>query len=260
MLRGLVTALRTLTILPVPGREAGQMSSALPWFPLVGCLLGLLLLASAHLAGLASGGWAEGTACIVLAFSIILTRGLHLEGLADAADGFAGGSTKEKMLEIMKDSSTGPFGAIAVVMVLIIKFCALTRLADSGMAAWWIIPASIAARTGMVELAVSLPYARPSGGTALPFVSGATGSHRAAALVFAAVLSSAACGPIGLAAVAAGWLISRLFRYWCLRRAGGVTGDLLGACNEIVETALLMLAAVLAPQLAAITGWEMITG
>src|SRR5512145_1363019 len=122
MLHGLVTALRTLTILPVPGSDASDMSRALPWFPLVGCLLGFLLWGLAWGFGFMAVFWPGGTALVVVAASAILTRGLHLDGLADWADGFGGGRDKERTLAIMKDSHVGAFGVIALIIVLIARW------------------------------------------------------------------------------------------------------------------------------------------
>jgi len=119
---GLVTAFRTLTILPVPGRDAGEMASSLPWFPVVGGVLGSLFAALALVTNELSGGhWPGGAAAAALAGGIVLTRAIHLDGLADWADGFGGGGDRKKTLAIMKDSATGVFGVTAIVAVLLIK-------------------------------------------------------------------------------------------------------------------------------------------
>ena len=130
MMGGLSTAIRTLTILPAPGEPGGKMASSLPWFPLVGgaigsILLGLMIL----LEDLASGHWPGGAAAVVVVAGIILPGALHLDGLADWADGFGGGRDREKTLAIMKDSSTGAFGAVALISVLLLKWVALSHLA-----------------------------------------------------------------------------------------------------------------------------------
>ncbi|MCG6982088.1 MAG: adenosylcobinamide-GDP ribazoletransferase, partial [Deltaproteobacteria bacterium] len=105
MLRGLVTAIRTLTIFPVPGREASDYSSALPFFPVVGFALGALLwLVSLIDRFIGDSGWPMGIAILMLVANIISTRALHLDGLADFADALGGGWDKRKRLEIMKDS------------------------------------------------------------------------------------------------------------------------------------------------------------
>ncbi|MBT3350101.1 MAG: adenosylcobinamide-GDP ribazoletransferase [Nitrospinaceae bacterium] len=255
MMGGLSTAIRTLTILPAPGEPGGKMASSLPWFPLVGgaigsILLGLMIL----LEDLASGHWPGGAAAVVVVAGIILTGALHLDGLADWADGFGGGRDREKTLAIMKDSSTGAFGAVALISVLLLKWVALSRLADSGTQLW-IIVACVISRTMMVELAVWLPYARTEGGTGATIVEGAKKWHRYLVLLLALAILTAFAGAAGAQALVAGWLVCRGFGYLCLRRVGGVTGDLLGAGSEIVETLILVLAALPGRELPQLSGW-----
>ncbi len=242
MLGGLISALRTLTIVPVPGRDAPSLAQALPWFPLVGALLGLLLYGIATGAQLLGIEWHQGTALVLLAIGTILTGALHLDGVADAADGLGGRRDRERALAIMKDSSTGAFGVIALCVVLLAKFVALSRLLELDGAAW-IVVAMLVSRTMMVELAVGQPYARAEGGTGAPFVSEARWFHRLLAWVVAIGVLALFAGPTALAALAIGAAITWLYGLWCRRRLGGITGDMLGAGNELVETALLILAA-----------------
>jgi len=254
MLRGLVTALRTLTILPVPGRDAQDLAAALPWFPLVGGLIGAALYGLVLACGQLPGGWPAGAALAAVLGGIILTRGLHLDGLADWADGFGGGRDRESTLRIMKDPSVGAFGTLALVGVLLAKWAAVARLAESG-AAVWMVAACVISRTAQVDLAVMLPYARAEGGTAAAFVLGARSGHRLAALGLALALGLAAVGPWAAAALAAGVILDLAFGLWCCRRVGGVTGDLLGAASELVETAILVACAAPGTRMLEITGW-----
>lgn len=243
MFQGLVTALRTLTILPVPGRDTRDLPQALPWFPLVGCLLGIMLWGLALAFDLASAGWPAGAAITAVAGSAVLTRGFHLDGLADLADGFGGGRDQERALAIMKDPHMGAFGVMAIVLVLMAKWVACTRLVETGLISW-IIPAYIVSRLSVAELAACLPYARREGGTAGPFVDKARPSHRLIALVSALLLVMAFKGLSGALVLFFGWALCRLLGVWFLKRVGGVTGDLLGACCELVETGILMACAV----------------
>jgi len=239
LIRGLVTALRTLTILPIPGKETERMADALSWFPVVGCLLAAILLALARGLDFVTGGWNEGSAAVVLAVSAILTRGLHLDGLSDWADGFGGGNTREATLTIMKDPRAGAFGGVALVLVLVAKWAAFSRLIETG-AFHWVVPAFVVSRMAMVELAVCLPYARSEGGTGAPFVNGARTFHRFISLLTALALVLAWGGRAGLVLMIAGWALCHLLGLWFRRRVGGLTGDLLGACSELVETGLLL--------------------
>jgi adenosylcobinamide-GDP ribazoletransferase len=109
-------------------------------------------------------------------------------------------------------------------------------------------------RTMQVNLAARLPYARGEGGTALPFVQDASGYHRWAALaivLFAALIY----GPLGLVALAVAQIITWVYGSWCRKNMGGITGDLLGAGNEIIEVTLLLLAAILGNLLPGCIGW-----
>ncbi|MFO7958020.1 MAG: adenosylcobinamide-GDP ribazoletransferase [Candidatus Brocadiia bacterium] len=260
MPRALVTALRTLTILPVAGREADDVAEALRWFPVVGLLLGLLLWGVASgVDALTPGGWSGGAAVAVVVAYALLTRGFHLDGLADWADGFWGGWDREGTLRIMKDSRTGAFGVVAVVCALLARWVAVTRLIESG-GLLWLLAAAVTARAMAVELAVWLPYARPEGGTGGVFVNDARLSHYLWSVGSAWLILCATLGPVGPVALGLGWLVVRLYGVWCRRRVGGVTGDLLGAGTEIVETTVLLVAAALASMAAPVTGWSAFVG
>ncbi len=107
----------------------------------------------------------------------------------------------------------------------------------------------------MVELAASLPYARPEGGTAAGFVAGGRLLHRIIAHGLALVLLAFLVGPVaGIAAMGLGWLLCRALGWWSSKRIGGITGDVLGACNEIVATVLLLAGAVFWKYITAL-GW-----
>ncbi len=244
---GFVTAMRTLTALPCPGSDAKKMASALPWFPAVGLLLGGLLCGAAvAVQWLTRGLWPVGTAGAVVILSVLLTRGLHLDGLADWADGFWGSTSRKKVLVIMKDSAVGSFGAVALICVLLAKWICITRLLADG-AALWIVAAYVVSRAMQAYLAAVNPYARAGGGTASPYVTESERRHALWAVGVAATILLAVflLNPVGIAALAAGWGITSAFGIWCRRRVGGVTGDLIGACSELVETAILAAGGVL---------------
>lgn len=258
MTRGLITAIRTLSIIPIPGKDAEDLASSLSWFALVGCILGLILYGmSLFLDWVTKGSWPEGVAISVVIGGIILTRGLHLDGVADWADAFINISDKKKTLEIMKDTHIGVFGTIMLIAILITKWVVITRIVvHNGLI--WIVAAYIISRTVPVELATWLPYARPEGGTAASFVNNARFHHRLWAWLSAFCLLFTFCGPAGVVALGVGWLLSRAFGTWCYHRIGGVTGDLLGACTEITETVILFFGAFAGERLAEITNWKIL--
>ncbi|MBN1929176.1 MAG: adenosylcobinamide-GDP ribazoletransferase [Chlorobiaceae bacterium] len=244
MLGGLVTALRTLTALPVPGRDAERFSSSFYWFPAVGLVIGgvVALLARAGMAA----GWPELGAVLALLGGVTLTRGLHADGLADLADGFFGGRSREAALRIMKDPNVGSFGSLALVGIMLFKFVCLLELARAG--AYGMIAAGVVlSRTAQVLLAARMPYARSEGGTATAFVRDAGWPHlfvasiSGIALLF--VLLGGQVAPSVILVIGA--LIALLFVGWLShRKIGGVTGDVLGACSELVEAAVWLVAAL----------------
>jgi len=240
-----VTALRTLTILPVSGTEAGNRAEALPWFPAAGAVVGMALWFAQALAGTLLPGFSPAIiAVMVIATGAILTRGLHLDGLADWADAFWGGWTSERRLEIMKDSSLGTFGTLALILVMLAKWSAIVVLLENA-APVWLILACIVSRTVQVDMAVHFPYARATGGTGAAFVNQADAGHRRkalfAAFAFILVLGVFSWRPFVPAVITL--VAGRAFGHSCLKAFGGVTGDTLGAASEISETLALILAA-----------------
>jgi adenosylcobinamide-GDP ribazoletransferase len=196
------------------------------------------------------------TSALAVLFLAWLTRGLHLDGLADAADALGGGTTIERRLAIMKDPHVGAFGVIALIGALLLKVAAFFAIYQVGFfhieisATPWrqlfgITLPFIVSRTVQVWLCTALPYARATGGTAGPFVAGARWTHLAGALagaLFLCILIHPVAGPVLLAF---GLLIGLGLRRFFRIRFGGITGDLLGASNEIVEVSGLILYAIL---------------
>lgn len=240
-MKGLVTAIRTLTVIPFPGKESDDFSSALQWFPVVGLMLGVILYVIAFLWGiLPFEQWSWGGAVILSALLVWLTRGLHMDGLADWADSL-GGFGREKRLSIMKDSSLGAFGVMAIVLGIVFKLIAFERIISSGTFSCLII-VPVISRNMLVELQTTLPYAR-SEGMAGVFIKNATNRYR----VISHLITLIMCVCFGftgimlyLSALAVTFFLKGMFR----RQFNGITGDLLGTSNEIIEVVLLMMIAV----------------
>ena len=242
---GFITAVRTLTILPMPGKDAERVANALYYFPLVGALIGgLVTLVVWFLGGVLT--WPVGAGVAGVLMSSWVTRGLHLDGLSDAVDGYYGAATRERRLEIMKDHHVGAFGVVAIVLVLLMKTAALSQLAVYGHWAWIPVP-FILARLIQVLLAVTLPYARNEGGTAEAFVKQAGASHFIVASACALILCGVLVQLGGLVLFVITFLIGHLLARWMKRAFGGVTGDLLGFSNELVECVLLFAIAAVMP-------------
>ncbi len=240
MLKGLITALRTLTILPVPGKNAPDFSRALYGFVWVGLLLGAVLYGGTWLwVDTIGHEGLEVAAFLVLGAAVFLTRGLHLDGLADCADGFWGGHERGRILEIMKDSQLGTFGVLSLVLILLGNWVFLVRLLETGRGVW-LIAAFVISRVLMVDLAVRLPYARESG-TASAFVKGATWRHWLANFLPAGLIVFFLLEWPGVLVLCGGWGFSLLLGRFAQVRIGGVTGDLLGACCVLAESAILLI-------------------
>jgi adenosylcobinamide-GDP ribazoletransferase len=234
----LLIALQFLTRLPVrlPGMpEPRQVGQSLLWYPLVGLLLGVLLLGAAFLL---EGRPVLLQAALLLALWVGLSGGLHLDGLADTADAWVGGyGDRERTLLIMKDPRSGPIAVVVLVLVLMLKFAALATLLQAGQ---W-LPLLLApwlARGLLPLLFLTTPYVRPGGlGQALAehlprrelplWLAG----QAALMLVFGWTSWIA----LAVALVVFVWLRRRF-----VQRLGGTTGDTAGAMVEVVEVAVLV--------------------
>lgn len=252
-LSGAVTAWRTLTALPIPGPEGG-LAASLPWFPLVGAALGALLFAAGKgLSLCAFGDWTVGIALLLTAGEVLLTRGLHLDGLADWADSIGGNKDRERRLAIMRDSSLGAFGGLALVLSVGARIILYQRLLASGTLLC-LLPVLAVSRHALVVLLTTMPYARTGPGMARAFVEGASSPHRVLSLA-AALLVCLPFGPTGMGMlVMAEGLALFLRRRW-LRVFGGITGDLLGTAEEIIAFLLLLLCGLGGPWLQGVMAW-----
>ncbi|HZP20868.1 MAG TPA: adenosylcobinamide-GDP ribazoletransferase [Bauldia sp.] len=213
-------------------------------FPLVGGLVGLVGGAVIVVAAALGEPPLIAAGLGVLA-TMLLTGGMHEDGLADTADGFGGGATAERRLEIMDDSRIGTFGAAALVFSILLRVSALTALAfaTGWRAAWCLIAAEAVSRAAMVGLWQALPAARVSG------MSQETGPPDQQAMLvgfgIAAVIALATVIPtVGFAAAIVATAIAGGVAYAFTRISanaiGGRTGDTLGACQQLTAVAFLV--------------------
>lgn len=231
----LVSALRTLTRFSVPGKDSKTQSGMLFYFPLVGILLGFfsVLLSLLPLSPFL-------LASLIVALQAYLTRGFHLDGLCDMADGFGGGWDKERTLAIMKDSHVGSFAVIALVCVLLVQVFSVASI----VSVWPILVFSpMVGRFMQVMACATCTYARKEGGTAQVLVDQSKRRHALApalqVLLFLGVLAFLD-SPAFYPAVGSLSLASLLFffvRRLSVKRLGGITGDVLGAIEVLCETA-----------------------
>jgi len=232
-----------------PAVEMAGFAEGLRALPLAGAAIGAigaLALALSRALGLSP----LLVAALGVAALVLVTGGLHEDGLADVADGFGGGATRERKLEIMRDSRIGTYGALALGLSLLLRVFALAELAERSTllsAAAMIATGALSRTAGLAPLLMLTP-ARPGGlGAAMPSPS-SRALAKAAALAALLSLGPALCGaPLGqvlvgdLAAGLAAVLVARLAE----RQIGGYTGDVLGAAQQAAEiAAVLALSAV----------------
>ena len=221
----------------VPG---GALARAAWAFPIAGIVVGLIaaiVYGIAHRAGIPA--WPA--AALSVAVTLLTTGCLHEDGLADTADGFGGGATRERKLDIMRDSRIGTYGVCALIMALILRVGVLASFFSSGTAAWALVASHAGARAAMMAFMFVVPPARRDGlssDAGQPPIESA-GVAAALGFVIAAIclgLAHAVIAAVLLAIVVAAmaWL-SR-------RQIGGQTGDVLGAVEQIAEIVVLLIA------------------
>lgn len=237
-LHPLLLAFQFLTRLPMPPGplpEAAQLGRSLLLYPLVGGAIGLLLLVAAWLMGPLPPLL---TAALLLLLWVGLTGALHLDGLADSADAWIGGQgDRERTLAIMKDPRSGPMGVVALVLLLQLKFAALTLLLEQGGSLFWLLLPPVLGRTVLLPLFLTTRYVR-AGGLGEAMVNHLP--RRAALAVLMITLLAVAPMEGGVAAIAAAAIAFIGARWLLCRRLGGTTGDTAGALVEVVEVLILV--------------------
>ena len=235
---GFWAALQFLTIFPTPlkhevSAETGGQS--LPYFPLVGLLLGAILLGLYY--GLSLILPPAIVAALLIIALAVLTGAHHLDGFIDTCDGVFAGKSKKERLAIMSDTRVGAFGIVGVVLLLLLKYASLLSVARM-LPALLLMP--VLSRWIMVIIMFMFPYARRTG-MGLSFKLGATWQRLAVATAIALIAAVALLGWWGLALMTALWLINFGIASYFRSRLGGLTGDNYGAINEISEVLVLIL-------------------
>lgn len=238
-------ALRFFTRVPVPawvGHSADGLNASARYFPAVGILVGLV---GAITFALAAAVWPTPVAVVAaMAATVYLTGAFHEDGLADTADGIGGGWTREDILRIMKDSRTGSYGVVAVVLLLLGKFAAL-----SALPLIWLplalVAAHAASRGASVSLLAFMDYAREDASSkAKPLATRLARGGLATAAAFAVLPSTLLLAMTGAAPILAAWALMALSTLWLVRlyrrNLGGYTGDMLGAVQQVTELAFYL--------------------
>lgn len=236
--RRFLSAIQFLTIIPLGRREPFDARSALPFFPLCGLLIGSILIGIHAIAGL----WWPGPVVAVLDVVglAVLTGALHLDGLADTADGLYGQRAPEQALAIMKDSRIGAMGMVSVVCCLAAKWAGVAHLVANDQI--WLLLVPAYARSAVLFGIKALPYGRPGGGTGHAF--------------FQSPIQLKDFWGLGLLlglSMLTGWgflglnlgfvLIVIIILWWYQNKIQCITGDMLGAMIEVTEAGLFLIAA-----------------
>ena len=243
----LLHSLRFLTRLPVPFArtiDPPPLSQSMRLFPVAGAIIGGLTGAVLWLCIWLQVGSLL-SAALAVAFGLLVTGALHEDGLADTADGFGGGKTRDQRLEIMRDSRIGTYGTLALVMAMLIRTAAFEALVDLDPPLLIGVLAGCGAfsRALMVDLLWATRPARTDGLSAMAGTPGRNGA--AFAIITGAgltLVSGLRLSPeSGLLALAAGLAVTALIRRMSIRLIGGQTGDVCGAVQVLSEIAMLTI-------------------
>jgi adenosylcobinamide-GDP ribazoletransferase len=236
-----LAAIQFLTILPLPrGLCPGEraLGGSLPFFPVVGLGIGAVVAVIDWGLGILFPAGVTSVLAVILL--IAASGGLHLDGLADTADGFFSSRPRERILEIMRDSRTGPMGVAAIVCVIALKITLIASVSPPART-WVLLLTPVAGRCALLIQMAILPYVRAEG-LARIFHQNRSLGHALWALTFLIAAGGFAGRIPGLVAGGVSLLFALLFTVYVRRRIGGLTGDTLGAACEWTELAPALVA------------------
>lgn len=238
-----LSAVMFLTRLPVSHfvkYDPEHLSKSTLYFPIVGAFVGSIGAASLLLASLKCSPTLAVLASMTA--TILLTGAFHEDGLADSADGFGGGYTKERILEIMKDSRIGTYGAIALWLFLTAKLLLITEIfkQENSLARSTLVAAHMLGRYSSLPLIFMLDYARSESTSSKPFAEKMSPKRLVVASLYTAGLCTWLLKENAIIAFGMCLLITILARNFFVKRIGGITGDALGAANQLVELGIYL--------------------
>lgn len=237
-LRGLAAAIQFLTRIPIRLRREPDVAASVPWFPVVGALIG------AATGGAAAGLWHVVSpvvaAAVAITFGMLVTGAFHEDGLADVADAFAGGTTVERRLEILKDSRHGTYGVAALCATVVVRIVALGSIPGPLHMFTAMVAAHAVGRGAAVGLMGTAP-AVSNRGLGADYGQVTTAARATFGLVIGLGLATAAVGwyAAPLAGVAALSIVAA--RWLSMRKIGGISGDVLGTCEQVAECLSLVV-------------------
>lgn len=232
-LRRFLAALTLLTVIPVPGfcSTEDDLAGCKPYFPLVGVIVGFIVYWLAQ--GLLWFASPYVMAMVLIIALAMASKGFHLDGLADTADGFMSSRSRDRMMEIMRDSRIGSMGVLALIFVLGLKVAGIASL-YADQVPKTVLFAAIAGRCAIVAYIQLSRYARETGMGEIMF-------RRKSIICFVWVLAFMFCAGIylfkstGLVMCGAIVIFVIFWAVYTKRKIGGATGDTIGACEEISE-------------------------
>ena len=247
VVRPFIFAWHFLTTIPLSRTHheptAPELAASMAWYPVVGLLIGSGLIVADLGLTVVLAPLVVNLLLIVLL--VLFTRGLHQDGLADTLDGLAGGRTPAERLTIMRDPRIGAIGATGLFLSLILRYAGLMALPiDLRLPAVLCMPAT--GRWAMVTLAWISPNARMEGGLAAPFLTHLSWRHVAMSTIVLTLGLIGGFGPIGAFLILMVGILVVLAGWWACRSwFGGITGDTLGAANEVIEILFLLFVPLL---------------
>jgi adenosylcobinamide-GDP ribazoletransferase len=236
----LLVAIQFLTRLPVPAARdlsVDALAESGRFFPIVGAIVGLGAIAIDLLVGSRAGR--NVSVVLILIYVVSVTGGLHEDGLADAADGFGGGWTKDRVLAIMRDSHVGSFGALALGLSLLARFVFLTSVSAASFYGV-LLAGQVLNRWTSLPLTYWLPSARHEEGQGARMARKTSMTSLVTGTGVMVIIASAACGIGALLLIAVASGVAALTGAYYCRRIGGITGDCLGATCQMTEAAVYL--------------------
>ncbi len=229
-----------LTVIPISKHitsSPSDLSRSMAYYPLVGIIMGGILWISWK--GLSPIFPAPVVDFLMIVFLVVLSGGIHLDGLADTVDGLWGGTDREEALKIMRDPYIGAYGMIALVLVLMAKYLAFTHLPHS-LKGLVLLGMPAVGRGAMVVVSYFSEYARSGPGLARPFIEHLSWREVAWSSLTSVLILFITFGASGFIVFAILGLVSFLCLWYFRMKLGGVTGDCLGAVGELVEVTFLL--------------------
>jgi len=239
---GLLGALQFLTRVPIRLSDPPELTRCVPWFPFVGGLIGVAV--GGATAGLAELVPMTVAAAVAIVAGVLITGAFHEDGLADTADAFGGGWTREQRLQILRDPLHGSYGVAAMCSTIVVRIVCVASLAPATAFAG-LVAAHTIGRSAAVGAMATLPLATADG-LGAGYAAGLSRRRAVVGTVSGAAIAALAtgwwAGPLAAAGVAAALAVGVLG----LRKIGGITGDVLGAVEQVTECLVLVVVTALA--------------